>query len=54
MQLGFPKNAIIAMIIRDNSYITPNGSTKIEAQDNLVVLADRHDVFDEVYQTLKR
>lgn len=53
VQLGFPKNAIIAMIKRDDSYITPNGSTKIEAHDKLIVLADRSDVFDEVDKTLK-
>nr|WP_321230459.1 potassium/proton antiporter [uncultured Psychroserpens sp.] len=53
VELGFPKNAIIAMIIRDNNYITPNGATKIKAQDTLIVLADKHNVFDEVYKTLK-
>ncbi len=53
VELGFPKNAIIAMIIRGDSYLTPNGSTKIEAQDTLVVLADRSNVFDEVDKTLK-
>lgn len=53
VELGFPKNAIIAMIIRDDGYITPNGATKIEAQDTLIVLADRPNVFDEVYKTLK-
>lgn len=53
VELRFPKNAIIAMIIRDNNYITPNGATKIKAQDTLIVLADRHIVFDEVYNALK-
>jgi cell volume regulation protein A len=53
VELGFPKNAIIAMIIRDNKYLTPNGATKIEAEDTLVVLADRPTVFDEVYEVLK-
>ncbi|WP_111308274.1 potassium/proton antiporter [Confluentibacter sediminis] len=53
VELGFPKAAIIAMIIRNNSYITPNGSTKIEAQDTLIVLADRHIVFYDVYKALK-
>jgi potassium/hydrogen antiporter len=53
VDLRFPKNAIIAMIKRDDSYITPNGSTKIEAHDTLIVLADRPDIFDEVYKTLK-
>ncbi|WP_339700513.1 potassium/proton antiporter [uncultured Marixanthomonas sp.] len=52
VELGFPKNAIIAMIKRNGSYITPNGSTILEAQDNLIVLADRIEVLDEVEQSL--
>ena len=53
VELGFPKNAIIAMIKRDDSYITPNGSTKIEAQDTLIVLADRADIFGDVNAALQ-
>lgn len=53
VEIGFPRNAIIAMIKRDDSYITPNGSTKIEASDTLIVLADRADAFDEVYRILE-
>jgi len=52
VELGFPKNAIIAMINRNGSYITPNGATKIEAQDNLIVLADHPDIFEKVHETL--
>ena len=52
VELGFPKNAIIAMIKRNDSYITPNGSTKIEEHDTLIVLADGPGIFDEVYKTL--
>ncbi|WP_017257922.1 potassium/proton antiporter [Pedobacter arcticus] len=52
VEIGFPKNAIIAMIKRGDSYITPNGSTKIEASDVLIVLADRPEIFEEVYKTL--
>jgi len=54
VELGFPKNAIIAMIRRGDSYIVPNGLTIIDAKDTLIVLADRPVVFDEVYKTLKR
>lgn len=53
VDLSFPKNAIIAMIIRDNSYITPNGGTEILADDTLVVLADKPQAFEEVNRTLK-
>ncbi|MBD0778724.1 potassium/proton antiporter [Maribacter sp. ANRC-HE7] len=53
VELGFPKNAIIAMIKRDDSYITPNGSTKIESQDTLIVLAERPEIINDVYNVLK-
>ena len=50
--LGFPKNAIIAMIKRDGSYITPNGATQLQAQDHLIVLADRPEIFEDVRKVL--
>ncbi|CAH8283256.1 cell volume regulation protein A [Mariniflexile fucanivorans] len=53
VELGFPKNAIIAMIKRDDSYIIPNGLTKIKSQDTLIVLADRPKIFEQVYKTLQ-
>lgn len=53
VELGFPKNAIIAMIKRGNSFITPNGSTVIEAQDKLIVLADKIEIFEAVHNTLQ-
>jgi cell volume regulation protein A len=52
VELSFPRNAIIAMIKRGESYITPNGSTRIEAEDTLIVLADRPGVLTEVHKTL--
>ena len=52
VDLGFPKNAIIAMIKRGESYITPNGSTKIQTGDILIVLADRANIFDEIHKVL--
>ncbi|MCK0145419.1 potassium/proton antiporter [Arenibacter sp. F26102] len=53
VELGFPKNAIIAMIKRGDKYITPSGSTTIESDDTLIVLADRLGIIDDVYKTLK-
>lgn len=40
VDLGFPENAIIALIRRGEQYITPNGSTVLHPLDTLVVLAD--------------
>jgi len=48
VRLNFPDNAIIAMIKRNGSYVIPNGSTQIEADDVLIVLSDTQDVLDQV------
>lgn len=52
VDLGFPKTAIIAMVKRDGKYITPNGSTVLQAQDVLLVLAEDEESMDAVYETL--
>lgn len=52
LELGFPQNAIIAMIKRNKKYITPNGTTKILNDDTLIVLADNHDNLLQVYDVL--
>ncbi|MBO0324147.1 potassium/proton antiporter [Muricauda sp. CAU 1633] len=52
VNLNFPKKAIIAMIERDGNYLTPNGSTVIEANDKLVVLTDKPEILDRVYASL--
>ncbi len=48
VDLGFPKNAIIAMIKRNGKYLVPNGSTTLTANDSLVVLSDSEEGLDEV------
>lgn len=53
VDLGFPKRAIIAMIKRGENYVTPNGSTVLEPQDRLIILAeDEHNV-QHIYESLK-
>ncbi|MFJ1365272.1 potassium/proton antiporter [Capnocytophaga canimorsus] len=51
-ELDFPKDAIIAMIKRDDKYVTPNGSTIIQANDNLVILSENQKVFDTINKRL--
>lgn len=53
VELGFPKTAIIAMIKREDKYITPNGATGIEANDTLIVLSDKQDGIDKVFDCLQ-
>ncbi|AHM62712.1 sodium/hydrogen exchanger [Flammeovirgaceae bacterium 311] len=53
VELGFPKTAIIAMIKRDGKYITPNGSTELQALDLLMVLAEDEEGMDAVYESLQ-
>ena len=53
VDLHFPKTALIAMINRDNKYITPNGATEVLAEDTLVVLSDTQEGIDRVYECLQ-
>ena len=48
IDLGFPKNAIIAMIKRNEKFLTPKGSTVIHAGDTLVVLSEDEEGLDDV------
>lgn len=52
VNIGLPKNAIIAMIKRGGKYLTPNGSTILQAQDNLLILSDTVDGLDKVDECL--
>ncbi|MDX9847315.1 MAG: potassium/proton antiporter [Tenuifilaceae bacterium] len=52
VDLHFPNSAIIAMIKRGEKYITPNGSTVIEAGDVLVVLCNQNNGMKEVQACL--
>ncbi|HSH53178.1 MAG TPA: TrkA C-terminal domain-containing protein, partial [Bacteroidales bacterium] len=48
VDLNFPQNTIIAMIKRDGKYLTPSGSTVIEANDILLILSDNQEGIDRV------
>lgn len=52
VDLNFPKNAIIAMIERDDNYLIPNGSTILEVNDKIVVLTDKIENIKDVYACL--
>ena len=48
VDMHFPRNAVIAMIKRNEKFITPNGSTIFEANDILFVLSDKQEIVDKV------
>ncbi len=48
VELSFPKSALIVLINRYGQYITPHGSTALEAGDRLMVMADNQQTLDEV------
>ena len=52
IDLGFPKNARIAMIKRDNQYIIPDGMTVIHTGDRLIVLAGSKNILEAVTECL--
>jgi potassium/hydrogen antiporter len=40
VELGIPPNALIVLINREGKFITPNGSTVIQAGDKLLVMTN--------------
>ncbi|CAN5413753.1 potassium/proton antiporter [soil metagenome] len=52
VDLHFPRRAIIAMISRNDKFITPSGTTEIMAEDMLIVLTEDQNTLNEVYQKL--
>lgn len=53
MALDFPEKGIIAMISRNNEFITPKGTTIIKPNDMLIVLYEKDEILDEVYSLLE-
>lgn len=53
MDLDFPEKGIIAMISRNNEFITPKGTTIIQPSDMLIVLYENDEVLDNVYNILE-
>ncbi len=51
-ELNFPEKGIIAMISRNNQFITPKGTTVIEPHDMLIVLYENPKILDNVYSQL--
>ncbi|MDG4950989.1 potassium/proton antiporter [Weeksellaceae bacterium KMM 9724] len=52
VDLNFPSTAFIVMIQRNGKYIRPGGSTKLEQDDTLMILADTEKDFEEVGKSL--
>lgn len=42
-KLNIPKGCLIALISRDETFLVPNGETKLEAGDVLLIIADKED-----------
>ncbi len=52
LDIGFPRAALIALIKRKGRFITPNGSTVIEPNDILVIIAENTESLRNVYECL--
>jgi potassium/hydrogen antiporter len=53
VDLDFPKNAFIVLVVRKGKYIQPTGSTVLEEHDKLFVLANDRDIMKDVYHRLE-
>lgn len=54
VDINFPKEAIIAMIKREDKYLTPNGSTIIEPNDILFILSNNQEGLKKVNDCLNQ
>tara|TARA_R110001592_G_scaffold237306_11_gene496397 strand:+ start:71761 stop:73230 length:1470 start_codon:yes stop_codon:yes gene_type:complete len=52
VDIDLPQTANIALLERNNKYITPSGATIIELNDKLYVLTDKPENINEVYDAL--
>lgn len=53
VDLNFPKTALIAMVKRNEKYLTPNGSTMLEGEDILIVLSEKEAGIKDVEECLR-
>jgi len=53
IELDFPRNTLIAMIKRNGTFLIPNGSTIIKANDSLVILSDESEDFNQIIKKVK-
>jgi cell volume regulation protein A len=52
VKLKIPRSALIVLLVRDGKYIQPNGSTILEENDKLLLLANNKSALHEIYQVL--
>jgi potassium/hydrogen antiporter len=52
VNIGIPGNVMIVFINRDDSYITPEGSTIIEVGDKLMIMGESKDALDQMFRCL--
>jgi cell volume regulation protein A len=52
VKLKMPKPALIVLILRDGKYLQPNGSTVLEENDKLLLLANNKAILNDVYRAL--
>jgi cell volume regulation protein A len=52
VKLKIARSALIVLLVRDGKYIQPNGSTILEENDKLLLLANNKSTLHEIYQVL--
>ena len=53
LNLNLPGNTVIALIERDNKFITPNGATQLIAGDKIFILAEKQSELEEALSLLQ-
>lgn len=50
VELKFPKTTLITLIEREGKFITPNGSTLLQANDKLLILSENKEGLQQVFE----
>jgi potassium/hydrogen antiporter len=53
VELNFPKTAIVSIIQRGDKYLTPNGSTVLQENDKLYIIAENSDDLNKINECIK-
>lgn len=53
LELGFPATSLIVLVKRDNKFITPNGQTQLEGEDELMIMMENDQEENEIRKILQ-
>ena len=51
-EIALPDNTLVMMVCRDGDYFVPQGKTRLELGDKLLVISDRNEELQSTYKDM--